>query len=318
MNAALLRRLLITLVLLWLVTSVIFLFVRLLPGDPANTILGASEQFQPSAEQVATVRGKLGLDKPLLEQYTTYLGRLAQGDLGTSLTSGRPVALDLGLRLGRTLQIMVPALLLSSLLGIILGVLAARTRGGLFDPILSLIGLLGFSVPVFVIGNLMVLVFAVELGWLPSSGYVDVTQDPALALSYMALPIVALALGPLAVTMRMTRTTIVEELGLDYVRTARAKGLRERAVLYGHVLRNALLPVVAVIGLQVGSAFAGSVVVEYIFNWPGLGRLLLTAIEGRDYPVIQGTVLLSSVLFVLVNLVTDISYLFLNPRLRRS
>lgn len=318
MGALLIRRLLITLVLVWLVGTVVFMFVRLLPGDPAETILGASESFQPSAAQIATVRSRLGLDKPLLEQYVTYLTSIAHGDLGTSLTSGRPVALDLGLRLGRTLQIMVPALLLSSLLGIAIGVIAAQARGRWLDPALSVLGLVGFSVPVFVVGNVLVLVFAVDYGWLPSSGYLDIMQDPPHALSYMVMPIVALALGPLAVTMRMTRTTMLDELSLDYVRTARAKGLTERIVLYRHVLRNALLPVLAVIGLQVGAAFSGSIVVEYVFNWPGLGRLLLTSIEGRDYPMIQGAVVLGSVLFILVNLATDLSYTFLNPRLRRG
>jgi peptide/nickel transport system permease protein len=317
-GAFIVRRLLITLVLIWLVTTVVFMFVRLLPGDPASAILGTSESFQPTEAQLNTVRQRLGLDRPLHEQYATYLSGLVRGDLGQSLTSGRDVSLDLRLRLGRTLQLMVPALLLSSLLGIAIGVLAARARGRLLDPILSVIGLVGFSVPVFVVGNVMVLILAIELEWLPSSGYIDFTQDPMRSLRYMAMPTVALALAPLAVTMRMTRTTVVEELGLDYVRTARAKGLREGIVLNRHVLKNAMLPILAVIGLQVGAAFSGSVIVEYVFNWPGIGRLLLQAIDSRDYPVIQGTVLLLSTLFVLVNLVTDISYAYVNPRLRRG
>jgi len=315
--AFLVRRLLITVVLIWLVTTVVFMFVRLLPGDPASAILGASESSQPTEAQLTTVRQRLGLDRPLHEQYASYLGGLLQGDLGDSLTSGRPVALDLRLRLVRTLQLMVPALLLSSVLGIAIGVLAARARGRLLDPILSIIGLVGFSVPVFVIGNVMVLILAIQLEWLPSSGFSEFTQDPMRSVRYMVMPTIALALAPLAVTMRMTRTTVVEELGLDYVRTARAKGLSERILVYRHVLKNAMLPILAVIGLQVGAAFSGSVIVEYVFNWPGVGRLLLQAIDSRDYPVIQGTVLLLSTLFVLVNLVTDLSYAYMNPRLRR-
>jgi peptide/nickel transport system permease protein len=313
----LVRRLLITVVLIWLVTTAVFMFVRLLPGDPASAILGASESFQPSEAALATVRQRLGLDRPVPEQYLTYLGGLLKGDLGESLTSGRPVTLDLRLRLGRTLQLMVPALLLSSLLGIAIGLLAARARGRMLDPILSVIGLIGFSVPVFVIGNVMVLILALQLEWLPSSGYIDFTQDPVRSIRYMVMPTIALALAPLAVTMRMTRTTVVDELGLDYVRTARAKGLHERVLIYRHVLKNAMLPILAVIGLQVGAAFSGSVIVEYVFNWPGIGRLLLQAIDSRDYPVIQGTVLLLSTLFVLVNLATDLSYAYMNPRLRR-
>jgi peptide/nickel transport system permease protein len=313
----LVRRLLITVVLIWLVTTVVFMFVRLLPGDPAMAILGAGESFQPTEAALTTVRQRLGLDRPVPEQYLTYLAGLLRGDLGASLTSGRPVTLDLSLRLGRTLQLMVPALLLSSLLGIAIGVLAARARGRILDPVLSVIGLVGFSVPVFVIGNVMVLILAIQLEWLPSSGYIDFAQDPVRSLRYMVMPTIALALAPLAVTMRMTRTTVVEELGLDYVRTARAKGLKERVLIYRHVLKNAMLPILAVIGLQVGAAFSGSVIVEYVFNWPGIGRLLLQAIDSRDYPVIQGTVLLLSTLFVLVNLATDLSYAYMNPRLRR-
>jgi len=237
----LVRRLLITAVLIWLVTTVVFMFVRLLPGDPASAILGASESFQPTEAALVTVRQRLGLDRPVPEQYLTYIGGLLRGDLGESLTSGRPVTLDLRLRLGRTLQLMVPALLLSSFLGIAIGVLAARARGRILDPILSVIGLVGFSVPVFVIGNVMVLILAIQLEWLPSSGYIDFTQDPVRSLRYMVMPTIALALAPLAVTMRMTRTTVVEELGLDYVRTARAKGLGERILIYRHVLKNAML-----------------------------------------------------------------------------
>ena len=317
MTGFLVRRLLITAVLIWLVTTVVFMFVRLLPGDPAMAILGAGESFQPTEAQLTTVRQRLGLDRPVHEQYASYLAGLVRGDFGDSLTSGRPVSLDMRLRLGRTLQLMVPALLLSSLIGIAIGVIAARARGRLLDPVLSVIGLVGFSVPVFVIGNVMVLILAIQLEWLPSSGFVEFTQDPLRSLRYMIMPTIALALAPLAVTMRMTRTTVVEELGLDYVRTARAKGLRERVLVYRHVLKNAMLPILAVIGLQVGAAFSGSVIVEYVFNWPGIGRLLLQAIDSRDYPVIQGTVLLLSTLFVIVNLVTDLSYAYMNPRLRR-
>lgn len=318
MNKYLVRRLLVTVALLWVVATAVFLFVYILPGDPAEIILGGSEQSQPTPEQVATVRHKLGLDRPLPVQYVSFLGDLARLDLGESFLSDRPVALDLRLRFGRTLQLMVPALLLSTVFGIGIGVTAARARGRFLDPLLSAAGLVGFSVPVFVLGNLFVLVLAVDLGWLPSSGFAELTTDPGHALRYMVMPVLALALGPMAVTMRMTRTTTVEELALDYVRTARAKGLRERLVMYRHVLKNAMLPVLAVVGLQVGAAFSGAVIVEYVFNWPGVGRLLLQAIGSRDYPLIRGTVLMASALFVLVNLITDLAYAYLNPRLRRA
>ena len=316
MSAYLVRRFVATLVLLWLVSSAVFLFVRLLPGDPALIVLGASEASQPTADQIAIVRAELGLDKPLAEQYVTYLGNLVRGQLGESFVTGRPVILDLRVRLGRTLQIMLPAIVLASILGIFIGVIAARARGRLLDPILGATGLVGYSIPVFVVGNVLVLVFAVSLGVLPPSGFIELTEDPLKSIRYMTMPVLALTLGPLAVIMRMTRTMIVDELALDYVRTARAKGLVDRLVMYRHVLRNAMLPVVAVIGLQVGAALSGSVIVEYVFNWPGMGRLLLQSVGSRDYPLIQGIVLLGSALFALVNFVTDVSYVYFNPRLR--
>lgn len=316
MKRYLLQRVGLTLVLIWMVATILFLFVHLLPGDPADVILGSNDQHQPTPEQLATVRRQLGLDRPLHEQYLRYFGGLLRGDLGVSFLTGRPVALDLQLRFGRTLQLVVPAIVLSSVLGVVLGILAARARGRWTDAALSAVGLVGFSVPVFVIAQMLVLLLSIQLRWLPSSGFAEFSRDPARSLGYMVMPVIALALGPIATTMRMTRTTVVEQLLQDYVRTARAKGLSERVVLYRHVLKNALLPVVTVIGLQVGSMFAGSVLVEYIFNWPGLNSLLLRSIGGRDYPVIQGSVLLTSVIFILVNLVTDLSYALLNPRVR--
>lgn len=310
------RRLGLTLLLLWLVATLLFLFVHIMPGDPAQVILGSSETDQPTPEQLEMVRKKLGLDRPLQVQYATYLAGLVRGDMGRSFLTGRPVALDLRLRLVRTLQLIIPAITLSSLLGIALGTLAASRRGSLWDPLLSSFALLGFSIPVFVSGNILVLILALRLGFLPSGGWVEFSQEPIRFFSYLLMPMLALAMGPMATTMRMARAAVVEQLGLDYVRTARAKGLSQRVVLYRHVLKNALMPVVTVIGLQVGSMFAGSVLVEYIFNWPGLNSLLIRSIGDRDYPIIQGTVLLASFIFVLINLVTDLSYAWLNPRLR--
>lgn len=318
MRNYLIRRAGLALLLLWLVATILFFFVHLLPGDPADVILGSSDQYQPTQEQLETARRELGLDRPIWEQYLTYLGKLVRGDLGVSFLNKRPVGADLSIRLVRTLQLVIPSMLLSSLLGIAMGVAAARLRGRVLDAGISTIALIGFSIPVFVIGNLMVLVLAIYLNWLPSSGFAELSANPMKWLSYAAMPIIALSLGPLASTMRMTRTTVIEQLSQDYVRTARSKGLPERVVVYKHVLKNALLPVVTVIGLQVGTMFAGSVLVEYVFNWPGLSSLLIRSIGTRDYPVIQGTVMLSSFIFVGVNLLTDLSYAFLNPRLRYS
>jgi peptide/nickel transport system permease protein len=310
------QRVSLSLFTIWVVATVLFFFVHLLPGDPAQAILGGGQDFQPSPEQVAVIRQKLGLDRPLHEQYLTYLGGIVQGDLGVSFLTGRPVALDLRLRFGRTLMLVIPSITLSAVIGISVGLLAARFRGSWIDGLLSSVGLVGHSLPSFVIGSLLVLLLSIWLGLLPSSGFVEFERDPRRFLSYISLPVTTLVLGRMASTMRMTRMSMVEQLMLDYVRTARAKGLSERHVLFRHVLRNAVLPVVTVIGLQTGRMFAGAMVVEALFNWPGLNSLLIKAVENRDYPLILGSVLLTSIILVLANLATDLSYGFLDPRIR--
>jgi peptide/nickel transport system permease protein len=310
-----LRRLGLAAGLLWVVATVLFFSIHLLPGDPALLILGG-DAAQASPEQLARVRARLGLDRPLVVQYLAWLGRVAQGDLGRSLLDDRPVARDLANRLPRTLQLVLPATALAVLLGIPLGTFAARRRGRLADPAASALALAGFSMPVFVVGMLLVLLFSLRLGWLPPTGYVPAGEDPAGFVRHLVLPVLALAAAPLATVMRMTRSSYLEEAARDFVRTARAKGLGEGAVGRRHVLRNALLPVASIVGLQVGSMFAGAVLVEYLFSWPGINALLLSALGARDYPVIQGVVLLASTLFVGINLLTDLCYAVLNPRIR--
>jgi peptide/nickel transport system permease protein len=304
-----------SLLLLFVVATFLFLSIHLLPGDPALLILGG-DSAQPTPEQIATVRARLGLDRPLLVQYVTWLGRVIRGDLGTSLLDDRSVARDLANRLPRTLQLIVPAMLLAVAMGVPLGVFAARRWGRLADPAASALALVGFSMPVFVIGMLLVAAFSLALGWLPPTGYVPFGENPREFLRHLILPVLALSAAPMATTMRMTRSSFLEQSSLEYVRTARAKGLTERSVARRHVLRNALMPVVTVVGLQVGSMFAGAVLVEYIFTWPGLNTLLLNSLSTRDYPVIQGVVLLAAVLFVGVNFITDLCYAAINPRIR--
>lgn len=316
MTTYLMRRLATTVLMLWIIATMLFFFIHILPGDPTDIILGASDQFVPSQAQIDRVRTQLGLDRPLLVQYGEYLSGLLRGDLGKSFVNGRPVALDLGLRLWRTAQLIIPAIVLSSVIGIILGVLAARTRSRYVDVGLSTMALLGFSLPSFVIGYVLVIVFALNLKWVPPSGYADLLQAPERWLGYAVMPIVALSLGPIASTMRMTRTSFVEHMKLDYVRTARAMGHSERIIAVRHVLRNALLPVVTIIGLQFGGMFAGSVVVESVFNWPGLSTFLVRSVGSRDYPVILGTLVVASLIFLVVNLITDLLYTVLNPKLR--
>lgn len=311
----LLRRLGLSLLLLFLVATFLFFSIHLLPGDPALLILGG-DSAQPTPEQIVRVRARLGLDRPLPVQYARWLGRVLRGDLGTSLLDDRPVAGDLANRLPRTLQLIIPATILAMVIGVPLGMFAARHRGQLADPAASAAALVGFSIPVFVTGMLLVVVFSLTLGWLPPTGYVPFGEDPVGFLRHLILPVLALSAAPMATTMRMTRSSFLEQSSLEYVRTARAKGLTERVVARRHVLRNALLPVVTVVGLQIGAMFAGAVLVEYIFSWPGLNTLLLNSLSTRDYPVIQGVVLLAAILFVGVNFVTDLCYAVINPRIR--
>lgn len=310
-----LRRMGVSVLLLYLVATILFFSIHLLPGDPVLLVLGG-DSAQPTPEQIAMVRAKLGLDRPLPVQYAAWFARLFQGDLGSSLVDERSVARDLANRLPRTLQLVIPATLLATAVGVPLGMFAARRRGRLADPAASALALLGFSMPVFVVGMLLVVVFSLGLGWLPPTGYVPFGEDPGGFLRHLILPVLALSAAPTAITMRMTRSSFLEQSTMDYVRTARSKGLPEPSVAWRHVLRNALLPVITVVGLQAGSMFAGAVLVEYIFSWPGLNALLLNSISTRDYPIIQGVVLLAAAMFVLVNLATDLCYALVNPRIR--
>jgi peptide/nickel transport system permease protein len=314
--AYLLRRLVHTAILIFIIVTIVFLMIHLLPGDPATMILGGQEG-QPSQADIDRLNAELGLDGPIHEQYFRWLGNLTRLDLGVSFSTNEPIGSKvIAERLPRSLMLGVPATILAIVIGIPLGIVSARWRRSAIDPLVSGAALLGFSVPTFVVGNILVLVFAVNLGWFPASGYVDPLDDWVGFWKAAALPILSLSLAPLAVIMRMTRSSVLEELGLDYVRTARAKGLSETPTIIHHVLRNSMLPVITVLGLQFGTLFAGSVIIEYIFNWPGMGRLFLTAVGERDYPVIQTVVLVVAVSFVLINLLTDLSYAFFDPRIR--
>ena len=312
MAAFIVRRLLQAAVLVFLVASLVAVLVHLLPGDPAYVILGD----QASPERVAAVRTRLGLDRPLWEQYVGWLSRAAHGDLGTSLISGRPITEDLGKRLPRTIELIVTSLVLAVLLGIPAGIVAARFRNRPPDVAVSLVSLVGISTPVFVSGTLLLLVFGVKLRVIPATGYVSFGDSPGGHLQRLVLPAVTLAVLEAAIILRMTRSSLLEVLGEDYVRTARAKGLSGRTVLYRHALRNALIPVVTVIGVEAGSLLGGTVLVEYIFNWPGISSYLIAAIGQRDYPVVQAIILVVSALFVLINLVTDVVYAVIDPRIK--
>ncbi|MBK1657022.1 ABC transporter permease [Paracraurococcus ruber] len=311
------QRLAVSLLLVWCVASIVFLAIHLVPGDPAELLL-SSGGVAPDPAAVAELRERLGLDRPLLDQYVAFLAGLPRGDLGASLVDDYPVLDEILLRLPRTLELIGAGALLAVLIGIPAGTRAALHRGGAFDRFASALAALLLAVPVFVVGTLLVLVFAQMLRWMPAGGYVPLAQDPGRHLLLLSLPALAIGKGLVAVVFRMTRTAVLDMLARDHVRTARAKGLPPGRILRRHVVRNALTPVLTVLALQMGSLLGGTVLVEYVFNWPGLSTPLLRAVEARDYPMVVGIVLVISALFVLLNLVMDLIYALLDPRVRRA
>ena len=299
-----LKRLLGLLPTLFLVAVIVFLFVHMLPGDPARLAAG------PEADQVTVelVRKDLGLDKPLPEQFITYFGNIiTTGDFGTSLRTKRPVSVEIGERFAATFWLTVWSMVWSVFFGLIIGMISATKRNKWQDHAGMALAVSGISFPTFALGLLLMEIFSVSLGWLPTVG--------ADSWKHYILPSITLGAGVAAVMARFTRASFVEILQDDYIRTARAKGLSEWAVIVKHGLRNALIPVVTMMGLQFGFLLGGSIVVEKVFNWPGLGRLLVDAVEMRDYPVLQAEVLLFSLEFILINLLVDILYAVINPRI---
>ena len=286
------------------VCTLVFLLLHLVPGDPVDAMLGESARSADRAE----LRRALGLDRPLTTQYAAYLGGLVQLDLGDSFQDQRPVTEVLAERLPATLQLAGAALALALVLAIPLGVLAARFRGRALDSAAMGFSLLGISIPNFWLGPVLILIFSLQLGWTPVSG-----RDGPMSL---LLPAVTLGTALAAILARMVRASVLEVLGEDYVRTARAKGLGEIEVMRRHALRNAWLPVLTLVGLQLGALLGGAVITETVFAWPGVGSLLIDAIRGRDYPVVQGCVLLISLTYVIVNTATDIAYAWIDPRIR--
>lgn len=310
----LLRRVAVSLALAWIVATIVFMTLHLVPGDPAELLLSTGGAL-PDPAAIAELRARLGLERPIGEQYLSFLSGLARGDLGNSLVDGYSVSAEIALRLPRTLELIAAAALIACLLGIPAGTYAALNRGGLFDRFASGAAALMLAVPVFVLGTLLVLLLAQMLRVMPAGGYVPFAQDPIRHLSLLALPSIAVAKGMTAVIFRMSRASVLDVLSKDFVRTARAKGIAPRRVLIHHVVRNALTPIATVLGLYMGALLGGTVLVEYVFNWPGLSTPLLHAVEARDYPMVVGIVLTTSGLFLLINLVMDIVYAALDPRI---
>jgi ABC-type dipeptide/oligopeptide/nickel transport system permease component len=298
------RRVLISIPILFLVVTLVFFAFQLIPGDPAQMYAGE----QATKEVLEKVRKDLGLDRPVLVQYVSYLQRLVQGDLGQSFITRRPVIVEIKSRFWNTVKLSIAAITFATVLGLVMGTISAVNREGRWDYFFSILSLFGISTPVFWLALLLMYFFSIRLGILPTSG-----ND---TWRHYIMPTFCLAVFSVAFITRMTRSSLLELLGEDFVRTARAKGLTEYRVLSTHVVRNALIPIITIVGLRFGYMLGGAVITETIFAWPGMGRLLVTAVEQRDIPIVQGVLLVFATAFVVVNLSVDVIYGFVDPRIR--
>jgi peptide/nickel transport system permease protein len=332
MTSYIIRRLLSLIPTLFGVSIIVFLFLRMIPGDPALALAGE----HATEANVERIREDFGLNKPLPEQYITYMGKVLRGDLGRSILSRRPITDEIRVRFPATLELSMCALIVALVVGLPAGIISATKRNSRIDNIAMVGSLLGISMPIFWLGLMLNWFFAVRLGWLPSVTRLDSSIDlqritnliivdsiltgnaEALlnGIKHLILPAVALGTIPMAIIARMTRSAMLEVLEQDYVRTARAKGLAERVVTFKHALKNAMLPVITILGLQVGVLLSGAVLTETIFAWPGIGRWLYLSILSRDYPIVQGMALFITSLFLVVNLLVDLSYALVDPRIR--
>jgi peptide/nickel transport system permease protein len=307
-----LKRIIQVIPVLFLSSIIIFTLIRLIPGNPALLLAG------PDAlpEQIELITKELGLDKPIISQYFIWISNILMGDFGKSIINGYPVFKLISLKFVATLELAISGLIISLLIAVPLGILSAIKRNGIIEKFTTIFVALGQAIPTFWLGILLVIVFSIKLRWLPPSGRIEFSENPELAFKLIILPAFTLGVYTAAVLTRFLKTSVLEILTLDYVLTARAKGLSEWIVIIRHVIKNALIPFVTVLGLQFGAFLGGSVVTESIFDWPGLGRLMLQSIHTRDYPVLQGTILVVVFGFVIVNLIIDLLYSFLDPKIR--
>jgi len=307
------RRLIHSVIIVWGCATLVFFLIRAIPGDPVIQMLGP--EYTPEAAEA--MRHKLGLDESVITQYFRWLGNILQGDLGSSITGAETVRGAILSGLPKTMSITLLAFLIATLIAVPTGVLAALRRNSFADFAVSLVAFVGVSMPSFWFGIILILIFSVQLNWLPSLGYASFTEDGAWEwLKHLILPSLAIGAGYSAILMRFVRAGLLEALSSDYIRTARSKGLSERRVVIIHGLRNSLIPVVTVAGIQVALLLSGTVVIETVFSIRGIGRILVGAIFDKDYPMVQGTILLITVIFVLANLVVDITYTLLDPRIK--
>ena len=310
------RRLVSLIPIMVLVSMFTFLGQQLVPGDPINTIIGTSEERQLDPQIIQEIRREYGLDQPIPIQYVKSMWKVMHGDFGRSFQTKQPVTGEISARLPITLTLGVTTLLLNTSIALVLGTLAGVHRGTIMDFLATSWAVLGAALPGFWVAIVLIIVFAANFGWLPASGWVSPYQHPIAGIRHMLLPVIALGLFGSAAIMRQTRSSLVEVLNQDYIRTARAKGLKERTVVTRHALKNGLLPVVTVLGFSLAHVIGGSVLIERVFALPGVGRLALDATNNRDYPVVQAIVLMSAAAVVLANLVSDVMYFYLDPRIR--
>lgn len=309
------KRVGISLLLIWMVATMVFAAIHVVPGDPAEIML-SDGGFAPDPAAVQQLRTQLGLDQPILRQYEGWLNNLAHGDLGNSLLDGTPVGELIWLRLPRTLELIAAATLFAILIGVPLGIAAAFSRGGMVDRALTAFAALFAGMPVFVTASLLIVLLAEQLRLVSAGGYVPFATDPLRHIKLLCMPAFAIGLGFAAVLLRMTRTAVLDTMQREYVRTARAKGAGMPRVVLRHILPNALMPVVTVLALHMGSMLGGTVLTEFVFNWPGISSMMVDAVNNRDYPVVVATLFVIAALFVALNLVVDVVYGLLDPRAR--
>lgn len=309
------KRLLIAVLQLFVVATVVFLILQIMPGDPVVLMLEANGT-QPDAAVVHALREKLGLNEPISTQYKDWIRHLFSLDFGDSYYYKQPVSRLLGQRFANTLELSLVAVTIASLLGIVVGITCSCSHGKLIDKLLSGLTVLGISIPSYVLGAVLIILFSLNLSILPSSGFTSFSRNPSAHIQSLILPSTTLALGFAATVARITRSSMLDEINLEYVQTLRAKGLPDRKVIFGHVLRNSLIPTVTVIGLQLSSLIGGMVVIENVFSWPGISNLLITAVNHRDYRMLQGCIVVVAATYITINLLVDLVYRWIDPRVR--
>lgn len=301
---------------LFFISIIVFSALRLMPGDPAVLALGTERGADPEA--VAAMRETLGLNEPIISQYINWIGNIITLDFGESIFDGSSVTTYISERFPKTIELVITSVVLATLIGVPMGILAAIKRGGFIDTLVSSIAALGISFPVYIIGTFLIFLFSFQFKLLPASGYVPFVDNPVEFLKRLLLPALTIALGLASTIARMTRASMLEVLNKDFIQTLRAKGLNEKTVLFKHALKNSIISVITVVGLEIGGLIGGTVLIEYLFNWPGMSSLLVNSINDRDYPIIQSTILVIAGFYIIINFIVEILYGILDPRTRQN